>query len=200
MIRYPSVIKNLIDRLTGLPGIGPKAAERLTFALLQRPNGDIAALTTALKELKERMVRCETCFTFSEVNPCPTCSDSQRLRTTLCVVAKPQDIYLIERTGEYRGLYHVLGGVIDTLGGVTPELLTIKQLLDRVQRNEINEVIFALSPDIAGETTILYLTKALKSIKNILITRLAQGLPSGSDLEYVDEVTLSKALKSRNEL
>ena len=200
MTRYPQAIKNLIERLAMLPGIGPKAAERLAFALLQRPINDIEALSNALKELKSSVVRCSRCNTYSEVNPCSICRDNQRAPDALCIVARPQDIYLIERTGEYRGLYHVLGGVIDTLGGVLPEQLTIAALLNRVKLEPISEVIFALSPDIPGETTMLYLTKALKSVKQVRVTRLAQGLPSGSDLEYVDDVTLSKALKSRSEV
>lgn len=200
MTRYPQAIRNLIERLVSLPGIGPRAAERLAFALLHRPATDIEALSSALRELKSNVVRCQRCHTYSETNPCSICRDNQRAPDAICIVAKPQDIYLIERTGEYHGLYHVLNGVIDTLGGVLPEQLTIASLLNRIKSEPIHEVIFALNPDIPGETTMLYLTKALKSIRQVRVTRLAQGLPSGSDLEYVDEVTLSKALKSRNDM
>ena len=153
--------------------------------------------------LGSSIATCQVCQNFSEKNPCAICSDRNRDQSVICVVAEHQDLPIIENTGEYRGAYHILGGVLDPLHGITPDQLKIKELIYRVQNNNIKEIVLALNPDLEGETTILYLTKLIKSFdKNsiIKITRLARGLPIGCDLEYADEVTVSDALKGRKEL
>lgn len=200
MASYPAAIKNLIDQFASLPGIGPKTAERLVFYLVKQPKADLAKFGLALEHLKDLIVICGQCHNFSESNPCLICGDKKRNTKVICLVAKPQDLFVLEKTGEYQGVYHVLGGVIDPLAGITPQQLKVRELIERIKKNGVIEIILALNSDLAGETTILYLTKLLKQFKNLKITRLAQGLPMGSDLEYVDEVTLGNALKGRKEV
>ncbi|MFA6254608.1 MAG: recombination mediator RecR [Patescibacteria group bacterium] len=200
MAQFPASVKELIDQFTKLPGIGPKTAERLVFYLLKQPKENLVKFGLALEHLKDKIIICQQCQNFSETNPCLICSDKKRNAKVICVVATPQDLLSLEKTNEYQGVYHVLGGVIDPLEGITPDQLKIRELVERVKKDGILEIILALSPDLPGETTMLYLTKLLKQIKTIRITRLAQGLPSGSDLEYADEVTLTSALRGRKEV
>lgn len=198
---YPPPIQNLIDAFNKLPGIGPKTSERFVFYLLKKPKEEIEKLAWLIKNLKEKISLCAYCFDFSEKNPCAICSNPKRNHALLCVIAEPQDINVIEKTGEYQGVYFVLGGLLNSIGAITPEKLRIEQLIKKItnQKEPIKEIILALNPDLEGETTVLYLTKLLKPYK-IKITRLAQGLPMGSELEYADEVTLSKALNGRREI
>lgn len=200
MAQYPNAIKNLIDRFARLPGIGPKTAERLVFYLLRRPKHELTDFGIDLEKIGDQIKVCEVCYNFSENNPCSICSSNKRSSQVICVVAKPQDLYSLEKIGEYEGVYHILGGVLDPLEGITPDKLNIQKLVNRIQKNGALEIIFALNSDMPGETTILYLSKLLRQFKNIKITRLAQGLPTGSDLEYADEVTLGKALMGRREV
>ncbi len=200
MSPYPPSVKNLIDQFSRLPGIGPKTAERLVFFLLRQSKDNLAGFGLALEHIKDKVKVCWQCHNFSESDPCQICGDNRRNRKTICVVAKPQDLFVLEKTNEYPGVYHVLGGVIDPLEGITPDRLKIKELVEHIKDNGAAEIILAFNSDMPGETTILYLTKLLKQFKNLKITRLAQGLPIGSDLEYADEITLTSALRGRREL
>lgn len=203
MSNFPPLIKNLVDHFSRLPGVGPKTALRFVFYLLKQPKADVEKFSAALGVLKNQIAVCQICQNFSERNPCSICADSRRDHGIICVVAEHQDLPVIENTGEHQGTYHVLGGVLDPLHGVTPDQLKIKELVTRIQNSngKIKEIILALNPDLEGETTMLYLTKLIKSFgKQIKITRLARGLPMGSDLEYADEVTVSDALKGRKEI
>jgi recombination protein RecR len=200
MNNYPPSIKSLIDQFAKLPGIGPKTAERLVFYLLKQPKEDLDRFGLTLQHVKDKITLCQQCQNLSESNPCLICSDKKRDQKIICIIAKPQDLFALEKTNEYTGTYHVLGGVIDPLEGITPDKIKVRELVERLKNNNIREVILALNSDMPGETTMLYLTKLLKQFKNIKITRLAQGLPTGSDLEYTDEITLSSAIRGRREL
>ncbi len=197
---FPPSIKNLIDQFSALPGIGPKTAERLVYYLLKKQKSDLAQFGEALEHIKDKITVCQKCYNFAESNPCEICGDKKRSQTTICIVEKPQDLYALEKTGEYNGTYHVLGGVIDALEGITPEKLKIRELGQRIKQENVKEVILAMNSDLPGETTILYLLKFLKQFPQLKVSRLAQGLPTGSDLEYADEITLTNALKGRREL
>lgn len=199
MASYPPSIQELINQFAALPGLGPKTAERLVFYLLKQPKDQLAKFGLALEHLKDKIRECQKCYNFSEADPCPICADKRRNAKVICVVAKPQDLIALEKTNEYQGVYHVLGGLIDPLEGVVPEQLKIKELTERLQKDGASEIILALNSDMPGETTTLYLSKLLKQFKNLKITRLAQGLPRGSNLEYADEITLSSALLGRRE-
>jgi recombination protein RecR len=207
MTKFPSSIQNLINEFNKLPGIGPKTAEKLVLYLLKQPKEELARFAEALINVKSKLTVCSECQNIAEKNPCDICANPKRDRTFLCVVAEPQDMIIIESTGDYNGLYHILDGTLNTLEGIMPDQLKIKELVNRLKnpprppfvKGAIKEVILALNPDMEGETTILYLTKILKPY-NIKITRLARGLPMGSDLEYADEATLSNALKGRREI
>jgi len=198
-VPYPLSIQNLINHLSKLPSVGPKTAERYVFCLLKQSDEELQSFAQALAELKEKTITCASCFAISNTSPCAICKDKNRTATTLCIVANTRDLYSIESSREYKGAYHVLGGVIDVVNGIKPENLKIKELLQRIKSQKISEVILALNPNMEGETTSLYLSKLLKPL-NIKITRIARGLPMGSDLEYADEMTLANALKFRNEL
>ncbi|MBU1146653.1 recombination mediator RecR [Patescibacteria group bacterium] len=203
MPTIPEPLKNLVDHFSRLPGVGPKTALRFVFYLLKQPKNEVEKFAAILGAIKNQMATCGICQNFSEKNPCAICGDSRRDHGTICVVAEYQDLPVIENTGIHNGTYHVLGGVLDPLHGITPDQLKIKALVGRIQNanGKIKEIILALNPDLEGETTMLYLTKLIKSFgKNIKITRLARGLPMGSDLEYADEVTVSDALKGRKEI
>ena len=196
---FPTPIKNLIDHFTRLPGIGMKTSEKFVFYLLKRSPAELEQFARAILSLKSNITICNECYNFSEKSPCGICNDQIRNKEIICVVAKPQDIHPIETTGKFSGVYHVLGGVIDNLNGITPDKLNVNQLIDRLQKNNIQEIILAFNPDIGGEETTMYLRKILEPF-NIKTTRLGRGLPMGADLEYADEVTLSNALEYRNEL
>lgn len=199
MLRFPEAIKKLIDYFDRLPGIGPKTAEKLVFYLLKQPKEYLKGFAEALIELHDTTTTCEICHNFSQKNLCEICSDPKRDTSTICVVAENHDLSAIEHSNEFHGVYHVLGGTLNPLEGITPEHLNFQQLVDRLTKGRVNEIIIALNSDFEGETTVLYLNKILKHFPT-KITRLAQGLPMGSIVEYADEVTLAKALKGRIEL
>ena len=193
----PSV-DNLVAQLTRLPGIGSRTAQRLAFHVLSTPKDEALALATAIAEVKERVRFCRECGNLTEVELCTICLDARRDRTVVCVVEQPVDVISLERTHEYRGLYHVLGGSLSPLDGVEPEHLRIDELLRRVAQGEIREVVLATNPNMTGEATAAYLADRLRD--RATVTRLASGLPVGGDLEYADEVTLGRALAGRREI
>ncbi|MGQ9490493.1 MAG: recombination mediator RecR [Anaerolineae bacterium] len=192
-------VANLIELLARLPGIGPKTASRLTFYLLRDQSGLAAALGEALVALGSSTVLCETCYNIAESSPCPICADAGRDHGLICVVEDPLDVLAIERTGAFRGVYHVLHGALSPIDGMYPEKLRIAELVARVQREAPREVILATNPSLEGENTAAYIHQQLAST-GVLITRLARGLPVGGDLEYTDEVTLSRALEGRRSM
>jgi recombination protein RecR len=179
-----------------LPGIGPKGAGRIAFHILNAPNSEVERLIAALGAVKAKVRFCERCFNVSEGPLCPICEDPRRDQSTICVCEEPKDVLALERTREYRGLYHVLGGAIDPIGGIGPDQLHIRDLLRRLGVEPVREVILATNPNIEGEATATYLSRALRALE-VPVTRLASGLPVGGDLEYADEVTLSRALEAR---
>ncbi len=188
-------MERLIRELTKLPGIGRKSAQRLVFHLLKQPKSTVEILSDALIDLKEKIRSCSVCFNITESDPCIICSNSRRDHHVICVVEEANDVLAIEKTGQYKGLYHVLGGVLNPLEGITPESLRIKELSGRVN-DEIREIILAINPDVQGDTTVLYLTEILKSRK-VKLSRIARGIPIGSDLEFADQITLTRALEGR---
>lgn len=198
-MKFPLSIQNLISHFSKLPTVGPKTAERYAFYLLKEHPEELQKFAQSIAELKEKTTVCRICLSCAETNPCSICADNRRDNRVLCVVADTRDMITIDATREYNGIYHILGGQLNAILGIKPEQLNIKQLIERVKRNGIKEVILALSPNLEGETTSMYLVKLLKPYK-IKITRLAKGLPMGSDLEYADEMTLASALKYRNEV
>jgi recombination protein RecR len=192
-------VARLIDELGKLPGIGPKTASRLTFHLLRAPIDQATALANAITTMRERIGFCSECFNITEDDPCPVCLSDSRDRTRICVVEEPLDVTALERTKEFKGLYHVLHGAISPMEGVGPEDLKIKELIARVKVNDVEEVILATNPNLEGEATAMYISRLL--IPNgVRVTRLARGLPVGGDLEYADEVTLARALEGRREM
>jgi recombination protein RecR len=197
-MRYPAAIENLINHLSVLPSVGPKTAERYVFYLLRQSPEKLAALSEAIKDLKNKTTRCSTCLAIAEKDPCPICSDSSRQGDVLCVVENTQDLLSIEATKQYPGRYFVLGGLINTINDIKPSDLNISALLKKIKTEKTKELILALNFNLEGETTSLYLNKLLRD--QLKITRLAKGLPAGSDLEYADETTLASALKYRNEI
>jgi recombination protein RecR len=196
---YPEPVARLIDELQKLPGIGPKTAQRLTFFLLKRPAEEVQALSEALGQLKSQIVNCSVCFNVTEEDPCRICTDPARDGQSLCVVEEPNDLLAMERTGQYRGRYHVLLGALSPLDGIGPEDLRVRELLARLETQPVDEVILATNPNVEGEATAIYLAKLLKPLVG-RVTRIARGLPVGGDLEYADEVTLGKALEGRKEM
>jgi recombination protein RecR len=197
----PAPVTKLIDEFSRLPGIGPKTASRLTFYLLRNPAERAMALAGALQDLHAKVLFCSRCFNIAESDPCPVCSDENRNRSIICVVEEPLDVLAIERTRDYYGLYHVLHGVIAPVEGIGPEDLKISELVERVRsgQGEVREVIIATNPNLEGEATAMYLARQLQG-ETVKITRLARGLPVGGDLEYADEITLSRALSGRSEI
>jgi recombination protein RecR len=193
----PSV-ENLVAQLTRLPGVGTRTAQRLAFHLLQRPKEEALALAHAIEDVKERVRFCRECGNLTEDELCGICSDARRDTSIVCVVEQPADLLSLERTHEYRGLYHVLGGALSPIDGVEPEHLRIDELVRRVERNGVDEVVLAMNPNMTGEATAAYLADRLRS--RVKVTRLASGLPVGGDLEYADEVTLGRALAGRREM
>jgi recombination protein RecR len=195
----PEPVTRLIEAFSQLPGIGPKTASRLTFFLLRRPAEQALALAEALKELKQKVVFCTECFNITEASPCAVCRDEGRDRTTICVVEEPLDVLAIDRTGEYRGLYHVLHGVLSPVEGIGPDELRINELVARAKGGAIQEVLLATNPNLEGEATAMYIARLLQPL-HVRVTRLARGLPVGGDLEYADSITLSRALQGRQEM
>jgi len=197
MNSFPKAIEELVSALNKLPGIGRKTATRLALHILKSNNAEASNLAAAITKVKTNIKLCSQCFNFAEKDLCEICSDSRRDPHAICVVEDPESIHLLEKTNEFRGQYHVLGGVISPLDGIGPEELRIKELLSRLEG--VEEVILALNPSTEGEATNIYLARILKPL-DITITRLARGVPLGSTLEYVDELTLSKALQARDKL
>ena len=193
---YEGVVQELIDELGRLPGVGPKSAQRIAFYLLQADAEQPKRLAQVLLEVKERVRFCEVCFNVTEETRCNICRDVRRNQNTICVVEESKDVQAIERTREFRGLYHVLGGAISPIDGVGPDNLRIKELMARLGNPDISEVILATDPNLEGEATATYLTRMLSPL-GITVSRLASGLPVGGDLEYADEVTLGRAFEGR---
>ena len=196
---YAAPVERLIEQLCRLPGIGPKSASRLAFHLLSVPRSDAVELARAIVELKDKVRFCSICFNISEGEVCSICSDPRRDESLLCVVEEPRDVTAVERTGRFRGRYHVLGGAISPIDGVGPEELRFDELIRRLQAGEISEVIVATNPNAEGEATALYLAQLIRPL-GIRVTRIASGLPVGGDLEYADEITLGRAMEGRTEL
>lgn len=199
MIKTAKSVRNLINEFRKLPGIGEKTAQRLTFHVLKTDRSDIERLARALIEVKDRVRYCSTCFNITEADPCEICTDAGRNRTMLCVVEEPGDLLAIERTNEYKGLYHVLMGSLSPLDGIGPQQLKIKELLERLRSNEVTEIIMATNPTVEGEATALYIARLLKPF-NLKITRIAHGIPVGGDLELADQSTMARAMEGRKEM
>jgi recombination protein RecR len=195
----PAPVATLIDEFHKLPGIGPKSAQRLTYHLLRIPPEDALALAHAIIELKEKTVLCSTCQNVTESDPCGICGDESRDRATICVVEEPLDILAVERTRGFHGLYHVLHGVISPMDGIGPDDLKVNELLTRMRGGAVSEVIMATNPNLEGEATSMYISRLLTPL-GVRVTRLARGLPMGSDLEYADDVTLTRALENRQDV
>lgn len=197
----PRAVQKLIEKLERLPGIGPKSAARLVFYLLHVPQNELEELAESVLNLKLKTVTCTTCLNISEQNPCSICADNLRDKQIVCVVEQPLDVVALERSGSYRGLYHVLHGAISPLNSIGPDEIHIAELLIRVKTGHLNEIIISTSFTMEGEATAMYLAKAIRQEATdfVKISRIAHGLPVGADLEYADEVTLSKALEGRRE-
>lgn len=196
---YAPVMQNLMEQFSKLPGIGPKTAQRLAFFVLSLSIEEVKDFAQALVEAKETMTYCPICFSLTDTKPCSVCRDETRDRKTICVVEETADVFSVERTRDFRGLYHVLQGSISPMDGKEPEDLRIKELLARLQSNEVKEIIIATNPDVEGETTALYLARLLKPL-GLKITRIAHGIPVGSNLEHADAATLAQALEGRREI
>ncbi len=196
---YPPSMENLIQHLMKLPGVGPKTAQRLAFHLLHAPESDAMGLAFAIQEARETIRRCQICGNLSDEDICPVCRDPGRDRTVLCVVEQPKDVLVMEKTREFRGLYHVLHGAISPMEGIGPKELTIELLMNRLRAGGIQEVIMTTNPNVEGDATAHYLARQIKPL-NIKVTRIAHGVPVGGDLEYADEATLAQALSGRKEI
>jgi recombination protein RecR len=192
-------LERLIERLRALPGVGQKSAQRLAFHILRSPDAEVRALAAALIEVKERIRLCSICFNITDVDPCLICADASRDRTAICVVEEPNNVVAIDKSGGFRGLYHVLHGSLSPLKGIGPDDLKIPALLERLRDGAVKEIILATNPNVEGEATAVYLSRLLKPL-GLKVTRIALGLPVGSELEYADEVTVGKALEGRREL
>ncbi|MGH9137332.1 MAG: recombination mediator RecR [Acidimicrobiales bacterium] len=199
MTVYAGPVQDLIDELGRLPGIGPKSAQRIAYHLLKLSKDDAMRLAVAIGEVKDRVAFCHRCFNIAEGDECGICADTRRDPAVLCVVEEPRDIVAVERTGEFRGRYHVLQGAISPIEGIGPDQLRTKELLERVEPEGVSEVILCTNPNLEGEATALYLSKLLKPL-DVRVTRIASGLPVGGDLEYADELTLGRALEGRREV
>ncbi len=199
MATYARPVERLITELSKLPSIGPKSAQRIAFHVVRGRTDDALALAEALREVKERIRPCRRCFNLTESEECDICRDSRRDQTVICVVEDPYDIGPMERTGEYRGLYHVLGGALSPLDGIEPEDLRIAELVERVEKEGTQEIVVATNPTTTGEATALFIAQELKE-GPVRVTALASGLPVGGDLEYADEVTLGRAFAGRREI
>lgn len=192
-------VARLIDELARLPGVGPKSASRLAYFLLRASREQALGLAEAILEVKERIVLCSRCFNITEVDPCAVCQDTSRDQRIICVVEEPLDVLALDRTGEFRGLYHVLHGAISPVDGIGPDRLRIRELIDRVTNERPDEVILAMNPNIEGDATAMYIARQLVAL-GVAVSRPASGLPVGGDLEYADEVTLGRALAGRRAL
>lgn len=196
MSKYPKSLERLIQEMKKLPGIGRVSAERLAFHLLSQPDNRVLSLSQALIEVKEKIQLCEVCFNYAEAEKCLICTDFSRDQTLLCVVSQPHEVLKLEKTNEFYGLYHVLGGLISPVNDVSPEDLNIEALMARLRDGDIQEVVFALDPKVEGEATSMYLARKIRPLGS-KTTQLAHGVPVGRDLEFADEITLGKALRGR---
>ena len=196
---YPKSIASLIEHFQKFPSVGPKSAQRMAFYLLRMPKSEVEKFAQSMLDAKENTKTCEICFNLSATSPCEICTSSQRDKSTICVVAETKDLIAIEKTNEYKGLYHVLQGLISPMDGIGADDIRIKELLNRLTDENVREVILALSPSVEGEATSLYLSKLIKPF-GVKISRIAFGLPVGADLEYADEITIAKAIEGRREL
>jgi len=194
---YEGIVQDLIDELGRLPGVGPKSAQRIAFHLLAADPADVTRLAETLAKIKDGVVFCEVCGTVSEHARCRICANPRRDATVVCVVEEPKDVLAVERTREFSGRYHVLGGALDPLSGIGPDQLRIRELLGRIAADDVREVILATDPNTEGEATATYLVRMLRDFPGLEITRLASGLPMGGDLEFADELTLGRALSGR---
>ena len=192
-------VSRLIDEFHKLPGIGPKTAQRLTYYLIRMPDEEARSLAEAIIAVRDRIILCSICQNITDSDPCSICRSDKRNRAQICIVAEPLDILPLERTGSYKGLYHVLHGVISPADGIGPDELKMRELLERLKGDEVKEVILATNPNLEGEATAMYIQKLIGPL-GIKVTRLARGLPFGADLEYADEVTLTRALENRQEI
>ena len=199
LVHIAEPIARLIEELNKLPGIGPKSAQRLTYYLLRAPENEVSALADAIKNLKEKLTLCSSCLNITDSDPCAMCRDEERDHTKICIVEEPIDIIPLERTRKYKGLYHVLHGVIAPTDGIGPDELKVKELLSRLNNGLVTEIILATNPNLEGEATAMYIQRLIAPL-GIRVTRLARGLPYGGDLEYADDVTLSRALEGRQEM
>lgn len=196
---YPKSVAALIEHFQKFPSIGPKSAQRMALYLLRMPVSEVRKFSQAMLDAKENTKTCEICFNISSESPCEICSSTSRDRTTICVISETKDLIAIEKTNEYKGLYHVLQGLISPMDGIGADDIRIKELLNRLTNNEVQEIILALPPSVEGEATSLYLTKLIKPF-GIKVSRIAFGLPVGADLEYADELTLARAIEGRREI
>ncbi len=199
MSLFAGPVQDLIDELGRLPGVGPKSAQRITFHLLKSPKEECLRLAGVLVELTEKVVICSTCFNVSDSESCHICSDASRDPHMICVVEEPRDVVAIERTGEFKGRYHVLQGVISPIDGIGPDQVRIRELIERVKEYGVTETIVATNPNLEGETTAMYISRVLAPL-GVRVTRIASGLPVGGDLDYADEITLGRALQGRRQL
>jgi recombination protein RecR len=199
MLHYAKPLARLVGELEKLPGIGPKSAQRMAFYLLRVPREEAQRLADAILEVKEKIRFCRECFNFTDQELCEVCRDPRRQQDLMCVVAEPRDLIAMEKTNEFRGLYHVLQGVISPQEGIMPDMLRIRELLPRLGKHEVKEVIIATNPTVEGEATAFYLAKILKPLE-VRVTRIAHGLPAGGDLDYADQATLISALTWRREM
>ena len=199
MSSYSPSIEILIESFEKLPSIGHKTAIRLAFHMLDMSKEETEEFISSIKEAKQKLKYCSTCFNIADTDPCPICSNPKRDQSTICVVEDVRDIMAMERTHEYKGVYHVLHGTISPMNGIGPDEIKIKELLDRIKDNDIKEVIIATNPRVEGEATSIYISKLIKAF-NIKVTRIAHGIPVGGDLEYTDEITLMKAMEGRREI
>ena len=199
MALYIKSVENLINEFRKLPGIGPKSAKRIVFFLLKLSHSDIVKFSRNLIEMKEKVKFCSKCYSLTEEDICHICRDQSRDRKKICIVEEVSDVIIIEKTGEYKGLYHILGGLLSPIENVGPDEIRVPRLLERVKANNIEEVIIALNPTVEGESTAMYLKKILAPF-GVKVTKLASGLPVGGDLEYADEITIGRAISDRREL
>jgi len=196
---YAGPVQDLIDQLGRMPGVGPKSAQRIAFHLLKLPRDDALRLAGAIVEVKDKVTFCPRCFNIAEGAECNICSDARRDTTVICVVEEPKDIVSVEKTGEFRGRYHVLQGAISPIDGIGPDQLKVKELLGRLDDEAVTELILCTNPNLEGEATAMYLSRLIKPL-GVKVTRIASGLPVGGDLEYADELTLGRALEGRREI
>jgi len=199
MSNFIAPIAKLIEEFAKLPGVGRKSAQRLAFHIVDIREDEAMKLTSAILEAKRKIRYCEKCFNITDINPCRICKDTKRNQSVICVVENPKDVIVIEKTKEYTGLYHVLHGAISPMDGVGPNEIKIKELLRRIGENDISELIIATNPTIEGEATAMYISKLISPL-GILVTRIAHGVPVGGDIEFADEITLSKAIEGRRKL